>query len=175
MSEGISPVQGTDSPWSDRSPALRGEEWITSALGGTLLNQKFSPDAAQRPCSDLDRLVQSRALLLRARRSSHPVQRRDRCYLARGAGTPGASPRSNRSGGRVQRLLLRSDEGRCRTRSSRAPVVVVWRVDVRHLAGRLGRVGEARLAGRTCGTAFAAAATAARAARRDRRESRWCT
>jgi formate C-acetyltransferase len=55
LSEGISPVQGTDR--AGTTAVIRSAACLDHArTGGTLLNQKFSPDAL-RTSADLDRLA----------------------------------------------------------------------------------------------------------------------
>jgi trans-4-hydroxy-L-proline dehydratase len=108
LSEGVSPVQGADR----RGPTAvihSVAKMDHARTGGTLLNQKFSPDPAQGRCR-AERAGRAGARLLQAGRAPHPVQRGRRRDAAPGAPASRAAPRPDRARRRVQRLLLRPFE-----------------------------------------------------------------
>ena len=107
LSEGISPVQGADrhGPTAVIKSAAKMDHART---GGTLLNQKFTPQSAggRRRAGQADA---AHPQLLPAGRPPHPVQRGGRRDAAPGAGSPRAAPRPDRARGGLQRLLLRPE------------------------------------------------------------------
>ena len=109
LSDGISPVQGADrhGPTAVIKSAAKMDHART---GGTLLNQKFTPQLVEGE-NGIEQSGAPGALLLQARRASHSVQCGDGGDAARGAARAGEAPRPDRARGRVQRLLLRSDAG----------------------------------------------------------------
>ena len=93
--------------------------------GGTLLNQKFTPQLLADDAG-LDKLVQ----LVRTyfKLDGHHIQFNvvDAATLRARAGTPRAAPRPDRARGRLQRLLLRPERGAAGRdhRADGAPVVL---------------------------------------------------
>ncbi len=105
VSEGVSPVQGAD---------RKGPTAVIKSLGkmdhvrtgGTLLNQKFTPQllADETGIRGLKDLVRS---YFKLDGPPHPVQRRHGRYPAGSPGPAGEVPRSDRPGRGLQRLLRR--------------------------------------------------------------------
>ncbi len=126
LSEGISPVQGADrhGPTAVLKSAAKMDHART---GGTLLNQKFTPQLLADE-TGLEALVQLVRDLLPAGRAPHPVQRGGRRHAARGAEAPRAAPRPDRARGRLQRLLLRPERGAAGRdhRPHRTPIILAF-------------------------------------------------
>ncbi len=109
LSEGVSPVQGADrhGPTAVIKSVAKMDHVRT---GGTLLNQKFTPQVLKDDAG-LDHLVQ----LVRAyfKLDGHHIQFNvvDADTLRLAQTEPRAVPRSDRARGRLQRLFLRPGQG----------------------------------------------------------------
>ena len=116
-SDGISPAQGADrhGPTAVIQSAARMDHART---GGTLLNQKFTPQGGGGR-TRVGEPAAPRALVLQTGWPPYSVQRGDGRDATGSAGASRAAPRSHCSRRRLQRLLLRSHNGACRRRSSR--------------------------------------------------------